>query len=337
MTQDQRVTTVGFLIFPGFPMACLTSMIEPLRAANEIAGRSAFDWKILSEDGARVDSSAAVGFDPDLSLQHTGKNEFSFLFLLSGPMADFQDRKRSYGHLRRLARYGVRMGGVSGGVFPLARSGLLDDHECSVHWCYEAAFSAEFPHLRKRDDVIMIDGQRYTASGAAAAFDMMLHFVQERLGDEITTEVACWFQHPLVRGQGVRQKVPTALRDGTADMLPDTVARAVQIFAGNISEPVGIEEVARKVGVSSRQLERQFKAATSQSPSHYYRTMRMNAARQLVLYSKDTMSQIAFAVGYETIAPLLQHYRQTFGITPQEDRSNINSFRVKGNRPIPST
>ena len=27
---------LGFLMFPGFPMACLTSAIEPLRAANEI-------------------------------------------------------------------------------------------------------------------------------------------------------------------------------------------------------------------------------------------------------------------------------------------------------------
>ena len=29
---------LGFLMFPGFPMACLTSAIEPLRAANEIVG-----------------------------------------------------------------------------------------------------------------------------------------------------------------------------------------------------------------------------------------------------------------------------------------------------------
>ena len=28
--------TLGILIFPGFPMACLTSCSEPLRAANEI-------------------------------------------------------------------------------------------------------------------------------------------------------------------------------------------------------------------------------------------------------------------------------------------------------------
>ena len=43
---------LGFLMFPGFPMACLTSAIEPLRAANEITGRREFVWRLLSETPA---------------------------------------------------------------------------------------------------------------------------------------------------------------------------------------------------------------------------------------------------------------------------------------------
>ena len=55
MTRGESTTTLGFLIFPGFPMSCLTSAIEPLRAANEISGQAAFDWKLIGETGARVD------------------------------------------------------------------------------------------------------------------------------------------------------------------------------------------------------------------------------------------------------------------------------------------
>lgn len=316
-------------------MSCLTSMIEPLRAANEIADCRAFAWKIISENGDRVESSAHVGFEADVALgDATGIDS---LFLLSSPMSAFENRTNSNGHLRRLARHGVAMGGVSGGVFPLARSGLLDGHVCSVHWCYEAAFATEFPDLEMRDDVIVLDRQRYTVSGATAAFDLMLHFVEERLGNGVATEVACWFQHPLVRGQGVRQKIPTFRRDTTADMLPKAVEKALGIFARNLAEPVGLEALAREVGISARQLERQFKTATGKSPSRYYRTLRMKAARQLVLYSRDRLPQIAAAVGYETVKPLLRHYRDEFGVTPQDDRSTINAFRVEGNRPLPST
>ena len=173
-------------------------------------------------------------------------------------------------------------------------------------------------------------------SGAAAVFDLMLGLIDARLGEEVTTEVACWFQHPLMRGQGVRQKVPTLRRESTSDMLPPSVAEAIRIFGDHIEDPVNVDDVAQLVGLSPRQLERNFKTATGQSPSRYYRNLRMNAARQLVLYSNDSMARIAAAVGYGATAPLVRQYRRAFGATPQQDRQKINLFRVERNRPIPS-
>tara|TARA_R110001599_G_scaffold36032_4_gene113503 strand:- start:6206 stop:7213 length:1008 start_codon:yes stop_codon:yes gene_type:complete len=335
MNEVNKSTTLAFLIYPGFPMACLTSAIEPLRAANEIVGQKAFAWQLISETGGRVSSSAEVGFDPDHALE--AADNVDYLFLLSSPQSKFERPKASEGHLRRLARHGVKMGAISGGVFPLARSGLLSGYKCSVHWCYEAAFAAEFPDHAMTADVINIDKNRYTASGAAAAFDLMLHLIDEKLGQEVTTEVACWFQHPLMRGAGVRQKTPTVGKKSTSDMLPPVVAQAVEIFASRIADPIAIEDVAKAVGVSSRRIERSFKQATGQSPSHYYRALRMNAARQLVLYSKDTMIEIANAVGYCSAAPMIRHYKQSFGLSPSEDRKTINIFRVENNSAIPST
>jgi transcriptional regulator GlxA family with amidase domain len=76
MYQDKKKIVLGFLIFPGFPMSCLTSAIEPLRAANEIAGAEVFAWKLISETGDRVKSSALVSFDPDLTLDTADDLDF---------------------------------------------------------------------------------------------------------------------------------------------------------------------------------------------------------------------------------------------------------------------
>ena len=334
MSQNKQKIVLGFLIFPDFPMSCLTSAIEPLRVANEIAGTEVFVWKLISESGDRVKSSALVCFDPDLTLD--AAEDLDFLILLSSPLAQFENPKHANGRLRHLARHGVRMGGVSGGVFPLARSGLLVDSACSVHWCYQAAFEAEFPDLATTDNVILIDRDRLTASGAAAVFDLMLHLVEDRLGASVTTEVACWFQHPLMRGEGVRQRTPTSKGESTADMLPSPVAEAVAIFAEHIAHPLDVAEVAFLVKVSTRQLERSFKKATDQSPSLYYRQLRVNAARQLVLYSKESVSDIANAVGYANATPLVRYYKQAFGLSPQDERRNNNLFRVQTNKPLPT-
>jgi transcriptional regulator GlxA family with amidase domain len=103
-----------------------------------------------------------------------------------------------------------------------------------------------------------------------------------------------------------------------------------------MEEPISVSEVAQTLGVSPRQVERAFKKATGQNPTQYYRSLRMKAARQLVLYSKDSMAEIAAAVGYVSATPLLTHYRAAFGVSPHEDRENINAFRVQGSVPLPS-
>jgi len=325
---------IGFLIFPDFPMSCLTSMIEPLRAANEITAREAFAWSLISEDGAKVTASANVAFDPDLALDSA--DNIDQIFVLSGPSSRFENEQASDGKLRKLARHGVVMGAVSGGVFPLARAGLLGQHKTSVHWCYAAAFDAEFPKIDATDDVISRDPRTITVSGAAAAFDLSLHMIADMLGGDVATEVACWFQHPLMRGQGVTQRVPTAGSSSTDDMLPKVVRQAVAMFATHIEDPINVADAARAVGVSVRQMERMFKKTTGKSPLHYYRAMRMKAARQLVLYSKDSMTQIAMAVGYASATPMIQNYEDVFGVHPSDDRAKINVFRVRDNAILPS-
>jgi transcriptional regulator GlxA family with amidase domain len=332
MNLDEKLR-IGFLVFPGFPMACLTSMIEPFRAANEIIGRDLFVWTLVSEDGSRVEASAKVWFEPDMALGDV--DALDQLFLLSGPSSQFANPVSSDGKIRKLARHGVLMGAVSGGVFPLARTGLLEGHTTSVHWCYAAAFAAEFPRLRATEDVIMIDRQRVTASGAAAAFDLALNQIEKAIGHGVATEVACWFQHPMMRGQGVTQRKPTFAAESTSDMLPEIVRDAIGIFGSHIEDPINIADVAEMVGVSVRQLERMFHKSTGNTPLGYYKTLRMHQARQLLLYGKDSMIEVALAVGYASSSAMAKNYRDVFGIHPSEDRKKVNMFRVRENTIVP--
>ena len=322
---------LGFLIFPGFPMACLTSAIEPLRAANEITGQRAFRWSVVGEDRSRIASSAEVLFEPSLALSDA--RDLDYLFLLSGPAGDFQNRRKGRGECRWLARQGVVTGGFSGGIFPLARAGLLDGHAASVHWCYQAAYRAEFPDHDAREAVITIDRTRITAAGATAVFDLMLKLIEDDLGPEVMTEVACWFQHPVVRGPDVMQRTPGWRADRTQDTLPRPVATAIRLFSDHVETPLPIAEVARRAGLSARQFDRTFRTATGLAPLRYYRMIRMKQARQLVQFSDMTMTSVALAVGYASPTPLVRHYQAEFGTSPQEDRATRNHFRQKGTAP----
>ena len=313
-------------MFPGFPMACLTSAIEPLRAANEITGRREFVWKLVAETLAPVRSSAEIGFEPDVTLsQMEGVDQ---LYLLSPPTAMFGDPSRSPARLRGLDRTGVTLGAFSGGIFPLARAGLMAGRPCSVHWCYEAAFRADFPEVDAREAAILREGRRITVSGAGAVFDLMLRLIEERLGRDCMTEVACWFQHPFVRDADASQKVPVAKSGGTTDALPAAIREAIRLFETHVEDPLRIPDVAGAVGLSGRHFERMFKRETGQSPLRYYHHLRLTKARQRVLYSNDSLREIAASVGYMTSGPMIRHYTEIFGVSPRDERRLTQSVRT---------
>jgi transcriptional regulator GlxA family with amidase domain len=299
-------------------MACLTGAIEPLRAANEIMGRREFEWRLVSETHAPVRSSAEVRFEPDVTLADLAGVDH--LYLISPPTAEFVDPRQSPARLRWLERTGLTLGAFSGGIFPLARAGLMEGRGCSVHWCYEAAFKAEFPDVRASEAVILRDKRRITASGAGAVFDLMLRLIEERLGRQCMTEVACWFQHPFVRDEDASQKVPVARTASTADRLTPPIREAIRLFETHVEDPLRIPDVAAAVSMSGRHFERLFKRETGQSPLRYYRHLRLAKARQRVLYSNDPLREIAAAVGYLTPAPMARHYQELFGVSPKDER-----------------
>ncbi|MCF8510499.1 MAG: GlxA family transcriptional regulator [Rhodobacteraceae bacterium] len=309
---------LGFLMFPGFPMACLTSAIEPLRAANEIMGRKEFTWRLVGETHAPVRSSAEVRFEPDEVLAEVA--DLDHLYLISPPTAGFVDPRHSPARLRWLERMGMTLGAFSGGIFPLARAGLMEGRGCSVHWCYEAAFKAEFPDVVPSEQVILREKRRITASGAGAVFDLMLRLIDERLGRQCMTEVACWFQHPFVRDADASQKVPVSRTSATADRLTPPIREAIRLFETHVEDPLRIPDVAAAVDMSGRHFERLFKRETGQSPLRYYRHLRLSKARQRVLYSNDPLREIAIAVGYQAPAPMARHYQELFGVSPKDER-----------------
>jgi AraC family transcriptional regulator, glycine betaine-responsive activator len=325
---DDAPLRLGFLMFPGFPMACLTSAIEPLRAANEIVGRKVFTWQLVAETLAPVRSSAEVRFEPDVTLATC--DDVHQLYLLSPPTGKFVDAKRGSARLRWLDRTGVVLGAFSGGIFPLSRAGLMEGRGCSVHWCYEAAFKSEFPKVNASETVILRDHRRITASGAGAVFDLMLRLIEEKLGRQCMTEVACWFQHPFMRDEAASQKVPMPRGSSIAERLTPVVREALRLFENHIEDPLRIPDVAAAVDVSGRHFERLFKRETGLSPLRFYRNMRLSKARQRLLYSDDSISDIAKSVGYPKSTPMARDYKALFGVSPKEERGLFTGLQDLG-------
>ncbi|WP_084468111.1 AraC family transcriptional regulator [Promicromonospora sukumoe] len=133
------------------------------------------------------------------------------------------------------------------------------------------------------------------------------------LGPMVQREIL-WLLVTGPQGDTVRQL-------GLADSKLTRVSGVVQWIRDNAVEPVRVEDLARRAGLSASAFHRTFRAVTGSSPLQFQKQLRLATARQ-ILASRDTsVTQVAFDVGYESAAQFNREYRRLFGSPPGRDRA----------------
>ena len=94
------------------------------------------------------------------------------------------------------------------------------------------------------------------------------------------------------------------------------------------NEPLRIDELAQKAGMSNSLFHRNFKKMTAMSPIQYQKKVRLQEARKLLLSKQTNASEVAFVVGYESPSQFSREYARMFGLPPISDvRHNKNFAR----------
>lgn len=307
--------TVVFLLMPGLSMMSLTSAIEPLRSLNRHVGADAYEWRLASLDGAPVAASNGIPL-PTLMLDQALEGA-SALFICGGLRIQEPDERNYLPALRRVARSRIVLGSLSTGSFLLARAGLLDGYRCTIHWENLPAFQEAFPDLDCSAAIFEIDRERMTCSGGTAALDMMLKLISDRFGAEHARFVANQFHHERIRPAGDEQ------RGGSQEalaLLPPKLRHAVSLMQRQIEAPVTLPAIAKRVGVSPRQLERLFLRYSGMTPLRYYMQVRIERGRELLLYSDWPIIEVAIAAGFTSTSHFASWYRRLCGMRPSDAR-----------------
>ena len=141
--------------------------------------------------------------------------DLDYLFVVAGgdPMS-FNDRA-VFNWLARMARNGVRMGGVSGGPVILAKAGLMAERRMTVHWEHASALAELSPHLLIERTLYVIDRDRVTCAGGTAPVDLMHALIAEHHGSTFAQLVSDWFVHTEIRPSAGLQRGALAKRVGS--------------------------------------------------------------------------------------------------------------------------
>ncbi len=305
----------AFLLLPQFSMLAFSSAVEPLRAANRLSGEALYDWRILTADGRPIHSSSRMHLLPDGGLDDCGRPDF--LIVVAGLEVQRLREPNVIAALRRLARSGCRLGALSTGSYLLAWAGLLDGFRCTVHWENLDAFREDFPDLEVTGELFEVDRGRLTCSGGTASMDMILSLIAETHGRDLAAQVAEQFIHERIRDTHDHQRMSLQGRLGISH---PKLLQVVSLMEEHLEEPLARAELARRAGLSTRQLERLFRRYLGRTPTRYYLELRLHRARALLTQTAMSILNVALACGFVSASHFSKCYREFFHKMPREER-----------------
>lgn len=307
---------LGFLLLPDFSFMSLSTSVEPFRAANNISGKTLYEWTLISPDGGPAIASNRIPVVPQHGVP--GAVSYDAVVVVAGGNVEHLHDQSVFAYLRRLPRMGSTVIAVSTAPYVLAQAGMLEGRRCTIHWEHMDAFKEDFPHIEVTEELYEIDGPIITCSGGTAALDLMLHLISSQHGHELAATVSDWFMHQKIRDRSENQRMTLRHRIGVSH--PKLLA-AVELMEENLEQPLDRDRIADAVSLSTRQLERLFRKYLGSSPRRYYFGLRMLRARSLLRQTTMSVLDVALACGFVSASHFAKCYREHFGHSPRRDRT----------------
>ena len=306
---------VSLALVDGFALMSFASLVEPLRAANLLAGKTLFRVRCLSPTGEFAVSSSGAMI-PASRLPRAGERSDLAMVVAGGDPFAVEDPKL-FAWLRAQILHSDRVGGVSGGPVILVKAGLMADRRMTVHWEHAHALKELNPELLLEPSLYVIDRDRITCAGGTAPMDFAHMLIADLHGFELAKLVSDWFMHTEVRRSEGPQRSGLMDRYGTRSR---PVLCAIEAMEAHVADPISRQGLARRAGIGTRQLSRLFQRELGVPPMTFYRGLRLDIAERLLKGSALSVTEIALATGFSDSAHFARCWRRCRGSAPSATR-----------------
>jgi transcriptional regulator GlxA family with amidase domain len=278
----------------------LAGLLQPLRLATKMLGAERLSVQALSLEAIlQSETSPAhvvllVTDDEPLQLSH----------------------EKSHTLLERCRRARV-WGAVGSAVLWLARTGEMKGLRTALPRALDVDVGEVAESALLTSHLFEFDGNRLTCCGGTASIDFSLTLIGAIFGSTLQAEIMEVLCVEQLRGAADRQRMASQVRFAS---LQPKLSEALLLMEANISEPLATDDIANLVGISRRQLERQFKQYLGNMPSRHYLELRLQRAKLLLLDSHHSIVQVGLMCGFSSGSHFATAYGALFGITPREER-----------------
>ncbi|AVI84733.1 AraC family transcriptional regulator [Pseudomonas syringae pv. tomato] len=312
----RAVIRVAFILMDNFSLMSFTAAMDALVTANLMGDAPIFDIVKIGLKGRVAMSDLGIAIPTDLDLSEL-RARHDLLLVVGGLRVDLKGTPCLRRKLFAAASAGTSLGGLWNGAYFLADARVMGGHTCAVHPDGRAMMADAFPDLRISDRSHVVDLERVTCAGASSSLRMMLEYIRVTKGSSLARaveEILGCDEHEQVCG------VSTVAVDSDPT-LPQALKVALELMQKNIEEPLSLDDLAACAGISKRQLERRFFRFIGAAPARYYLELRLTRARQLVLQTNRSITDIAMATGFISMPHFHRRFRDFFDAAPGSYRA----------------
>jgi transcriptional regulator GlxA family with amidase domain len=313
--------SVGFILARRFTLCAFANFVDVLRLAADEGDRSRqilCEWTVLSDTMSPLASSCGVVIQPHERLGDPDK--FDYLVVVGGLMDEIPNLSpENARYLRQAATLGVPLVGVCTGAFILHRVGLMEGYKCCVSWFHHDDFLEQFDGLKPvSDQIFVVDRDRLTCSGGASSAHLAAFLVEKHVGRAQARKSL----HIMIIDEAERAETPQPGIPLDLHTDDPVVKKALLLMQQNIDTPCSVVEIARRLGVSRRLIERRFQTSLGMAPTLAYKIMRLEYAEFLLRHTQHTVTEIATSTGFCDSSHFIRAFRERRSMTPVAFREN---------------
>ena len=210
-----------------------------------------------------------------------------------------------------------RVASICGGVFSLAKAGLLNGRKATTHWDLSERLKKSYPLVHVDSNAFFTnDGNIYTSGGVSSGIDLALALVEEDHGKDIAITVARKLVFYLSRPGFQTQfgnLLPVYESSNIAEKLKSW-------FTEHLHEPLDLVRIAGHLNMSTRNFTRVFHKQTGISPAKFIEKLRVETARKYLEDTDISLEKIAERCGLGNLISMRRTFLRHLMTTPSDYR-----------------
>ncbi|NIE75900.1 helix-turn-helix domain-containing protein [Pantoea sp. Ap-967] len=305
-----RTSRIGFLLLENFSLPSFTQALDAVVTANLIVPGTT-KVHVFSQTNSEVMSDLSIPIRPDTPLTDVRVADLDLMVVCGGLRSSRNVPGWLSTLLKRLSTTSIALGGLWNGAWYLGRAGLLDGYRCAIHAEQRIALYERSPNINVTLDSMVFDRDRLTAATPTGAFQAMISWLRERCNARLADAVLDLLDYDQSKFKSItKSRHPN---------LTKPLREVVTLMESNLEDPLDPEQIAKCLGLSTRQIQRQFREQMATTPQKYYLQLRITEARRLLQNSNFSVAQVGLACGFPSSTHFSRCYSSFFGHPPSKE------------------